>query len=53
MELYASNYITLTLGENKITSKAECNKSYNDFVRDNNTGKYIKHSSVNVTGISN
>jgi hypothetical protein len=51
--LTSNNYTTLNLGENKITSKAECNKSYIDLVRDNNTGKYIKHSSINVTGISN
>jgi hypothetical protein len=51
--LTSNNYTTLTLGENKLTSKSECDKPYFDLVRDNSTGKYIKHSSVNVTGISN
>lgn len=51
--LTSNNYTTLNLGENKITSKAECNKPYIDLVRDNSTGKYIKHSSINVTAISN
>lgn len=51
--MLTSEYSQLTLGDNKITSKAECDKSYNSFVKDSSTGKYIKHSSVNVTGVSN
>jgi len=50
--MLTSEYAQLTLGDNKITSKAECDKSYNSFVKDDSTGKYIKHSSVNVTGVS-
>jgi hypothetical protein len=48
----SNNYSNITLGENIITSKAECNKPYIDLVKDNSTGKYIKHSSINVTGTS-
>jgi len=51
--MLTSDYATLDLGENKITSKTECDIFDESLIRDNSTGKYIKHFSINVTGISN
>ncbi|MDF0680664.1 MAG: hypothetical protein P0116_06840 [Candidatus Nitrosocosmicus sp.] len=47
------DYTKLKLGENKITSKAVCDEYHITMAKDNVTGRYIKHSSVNVTGIIN
>ena len=47
------DYTKLHSGENKITSKAVCDEFHRTLVQDNVTGRFIKHSSVNVTGILN
>ncbi|MDN5866412.1 MAG: hypothetical protein L0H55_03325 [Candidatus Nitrosocosmicus sp.] len=47
------DYTKLQPGENKITSKAICDEFHRTLVKDNVTGQYIKHSSVNVTGMIN
>lgn len=47
------DYTELKLGENKITSKAVCDEYHRTLVKNNVTGQYVKHSSVNVTGITN
>lgn len=43
----------LKIGENKITSKALCDKSHDTLAQDNMTRKFVKHDSVNITGIVN
>ncbi len=47
------DYTKLQPGENKINLKAGCDKFHKSLVKDNVTGRYIKHSSVNVTGMIN
>jgi hypothetical protein len=43
----------LKIGENKITSKALCDNSHDTLAQDNMTRKFVKHDSVNITGIVN
>ena len=47
------DYTKLQPGENKITSKAECDEFHRTLIKDNTTGRYIKHSTINVTGMIN
>jgi hypothetical protein len=47
------DYTKLQPGENKITSKAVFDEYHRTMVRDNDTGWYIKHFSISVTGMMN